>query len=756
MLSRQRQSGPQQGEPLADGLATDGLATDGVAKKFHLVIDGGDSALALPDVMPPETGGGGQSWRLLLLSLLSCVAAGGAVVGAFLWLVNLPPTANCENTATVTTDRAQLFCAQTAAESGDLPDVLAALDLAGRWTEGHPLYYEVQPLVDQWSWVVLQAADQELRGNGSMAEAQALVSHIPADSSVFAPAQAKIADWQTEWDQGEAIMATAQTALKQKDWPAASRQVQTLAEMNNTHWRVSQVQALTRQMRQERQAQGLLDRAVATAAPGGSDRLTAALRTASQIEEGTYARQQAQPYLNRWSDLLLTLGLDKWYASDLKAAIALGRSAALNPDRAQAAQELIWLSQSRQTAQQSLTSWRTSPDQVVQLYQAMLTANRVPQGSPYYPQAQSSVATWRQHLGDLAKFQTAQAVGQVRDRDVLSAAIARAAEVPLGHPRRVQAQTMVAHWRQEIERLEDRPYLVKAHELASAKTYEGLEAAIATAQAIALPRALRSEAQGWVYVWTSELQVMEDQPMLNRARSLAAEGKLYQAIVEATGIRPGRALYDEARGAIAGWQGQIAAAERARQAALQRAAAARAAAIAAEETATADLETPLDSAAEDAVPPTASEALAPAPAPAMPRYRPTPLPDRIETVPDEVPPSEAVAPPRSLQSPTNSPPVKLSPTAPSTAPAPVPAPVNVAPPPATVPPAPLRPAPQPGEGAPESATPVEEPQATQPQAPTVSAQPRPEARAGLSWQMDYGLDRSGVNSWANRQTMQPS
>ncbi|PZV06563.1 MAG: hypothetical protein DCF21_22610, partial [Leptolyngbya sp.] len=545
MLSRQRQSGPQRGESLANGLTADGLAT-----KFRLVLDvtdRGNSALALPDVMPPVLGGGGQSWRLLLISLLSCVAAGGAVVGAFLWLVNLPPTANCENAATVTTDRAQLFCAQTAAESGDLPDVLAALDLAGRWTEGHPLYYEVQPLVEQWSWVVLQAADQELRGNGSMAEAQALVGHIPANSSVFAPAQEKIATWQTEWDQGETIMATAQAALKQKDWPAASGQVQALAELKNSHWRVSQVQALAQQIRQERQAQELLDRAVATAAQGGSDRLAAALGTASQIDEGTYARQQAQPYLNRWSDLLLTLGLDKWYASDLSGAIALGRSAALNPDRAQVAQELIWLSQSRQTAQRSLITWRTSPDQVVQLYQAMLTANRVPQGSPYYPQAQSSVATWRQHLGDLAKFQTAQAVGQVRDRDALSAAIAQAAEVPVGHPRRVQAQTMVAHWRQEIERLEDRPYLVKAHELASAKTSEGLQAAIATAQAIALPRALRSEAQGWVYVWTGELQVMEDQPLLNRARSLAAAGKLSQAIVEATGIRPGRALYDQAR-----------------------------------------------------------------------------------------------------------------------------------------------------------------------------------------------------------------
>ncbi|PSR17375.1 hypothetical protein C8255_12860, partial [filamentous cyanobacterium CCP3] len=573
MLSQQRQSGPQQEEPRPEGVAE---VVKGVAKDFSLVIDGSEPALALPQVMPPAPKSS-QSWRLLLISLLSCGAASGAAFGAFLWLINLPPTTNCENSASVTTDRAQLFCAQTAASSGELTDVLAALDLVGGWTGDHPLHREVQPLVEQWSWVALKAAEQELRTNGSMAKAQSLVSHIPVESPVFATAQETMQTWQSEWDQGEAIMATAQTALQKQDWGTASKQVLALADLNNSHWRVEQVAALTRQIRQERQARELLAEAVATAVPGGSDRLGSALRTASKIDEDTYARQQAQPYLDRWSDLLLKLGQDKWYASDLDAAIALGRSAALNPNRAKVAQELIWVSQARQMAQQSLTTWRTAPDQLVTLYRAMLLANRLPADSPYYAQAQSSVATWRTHLSELTRLQTAQAVGQVRDIDAIKVAIAQAAKVPMGHPRRVQAQTLVAHWRQEVERLEDRPYLVKAHELAKAKTFEGLQAAIQTANAIALPRALRGEAQSWVYIWTSELQVMEDRPLLNRARSLAAQGNLSQAIAEASGIRPGRTLYDEAKAAIAGWQWEIAAAERARLRALQEEAARKAA-----------------------------------------------------------------------------------------------------------------------------------------------------------------------------------
>ncbi|MBD1876839.1 hypothetical protein H6F75_25465 [Nodosilinea sp. FACHB-131] len=716
MLSQQQQSGPQRGEPL----------TEGVAKDFSLIIDEADSALGLSEVMVPVPQSRNQSWRLLLITLLSCFAASGAALGALFWLINLPPTANCDNPASVTTDRAQLFCAQVAAESGALPDVLTALDLAGSWTTGHPLYYEVQPLIEQWSWVVLKAAEQELRSNGSMEQAQSLVSHIPAESPVFATAQETMQTWQGEWEQGEAIMATAQTALKQKDWATASQQVLALAELNNSHWRVGQVQALSRQIRLERRAQELLAEAVATAVPGGSDRLEAALRTATQINESTYARQQVQPYLDRWSDLLLKLGQDKWYASELDAAIALGRSAALNPSRAKVAQELIWISQARQLAQKSLTTWRTSPDQLVTLYQAMLLANRLPAESPYYPQAQSSVMSWRNHMGELARLQTAQVIGQVRTKETLKSAIGQAAQVPVGHPRRVQAQTMVAHWRQEIERLEDRPLLVKAHELASAKTFDSLREAIQAASGIPLHRALRGEAQSWVYIWTSELQVMEDRPLLSRARSLAQRGQLSQAIVEASAVKPGRALYDEASAAIAGWQGEIAAAERARLRALERAAARRAEVIPEEtaapvETPAASLENATTAPLEEGIP------MAPAPVNSNLGWPPSPLPDRIDTVPGAAAPAEAeVAEPRSPQPPS--------------APAVEPTPVDLAPAPlpAAIPPQPLMapsvPAPQPLELVPNpAAAPAGEPQAAQPVAPVISAQPQPEylARAPL-------------------------
>ena len=94
---------------------------EGILDSFGLAHPEADAYLAIPEVIqhPPQaTSQRSQVWRWLLLALLSCVATSAAAVGAFLWLINLPPTTDCDNAATVTTDRAQLYCAQLSAASG--------------------------------------------------------------------------------------------------------------------------------------------------------------------------------------------------------------------------------------------------------------------------------------------------------------------------------------------------------------------------------------------------------------------------------------------------------------------------------------------------------------------------------------------------------------------------------------------------------------------------------------------------------------
>jgi hypothetical protein len=739
---------------------------------FSLATEGADLALAFPDVIQhaPKKN---QSWRWLLVALLSCCAAGGVAIGAFVWLINLPPTTNCENKTTLTTDRAELYCAQIAAGSGDLEDVLDSLTLVAGWDSGHPLHYEVQPLVERWSWVALQAAQDKLR-DSDMDGAIALINHIPAFSPVYPTAQATLQSWNSEWDQGAAMVAEAQAALKQQDWATASKQVLALSELKNAHWRIDQVQALSQQIRVERQAQRQLTEAVALASPGGSDRLGAAMRKVSQIDESTYARQAAQPYLDRWSDLLLKLGKDKWYAAELDTAIAIGRNVALNDSRAKAAQELIWISQARKLARQSLSDWRTSPRELAQLYQAMMLANRIPVDSPYYPQAKSSIATWKTHLHDLTQLQVAQLAGRVQTLDTLRLAIASAQQIPPGHPRRVQAQTLIAHWQQEMQNFEDRPILIKARQLADGSTIEAYEAAIQMASQIPLHRALRGEAQSWIYVWESEIEALQDRPILESASILAADEKFSQAIAEASNIHPGRVLYDEAQANIAQWSQRIATIEQSRQRrSLPTTPRPKPESPDADPNASAD-NSPSTIPAITPTTPSRSRsssnptpAIAPAPAAVSPdptpavtapgRSRSNALPASVEAVPtisptaqpaapiESSPPEQPVIPslPREAQAPSPlQAPAETTAPAPITAPppvvAPVPIPAAISEPDIAVP---VAPAPQPINiapppvtdiSAPEPVPAVVEPQTAKPVAPSVSAQPQPEQLVSLA------------------------
>ncbi|HEY9761985.1 MAG TPA: hypothetical protein V6D07_05640 [Trichocoleus sp.] len=534
------------------------------------LVEGSDAAVPFPDtILYPPHAKTTPSWRWLLIAFASSCAAGGIAIGAFLWLINLPPNVDCENPSTSSTERAQLYCAQVAAESGELSDIVASLELLGQWTPDHPLYSEVQPLVNQWSETTLAAAREKL-DQSDLNGAIALINHIPRSSPSYDLAQAELAEWRQDWQRGEAIYAKGQEALKKKDWGTVSNQILALAEVSNGPWVTEKVQSLSRQVRQEKQAQRLLAQAVATAAPGGIDRLSGALRAASQIERDTYTWKEAQPFMDNWSDQLLSVATDKWYAAQLDEAVSLSRRAALNPKREQVAQDLIWLSQARKLALKSVSDWRTSPEQIMGLYQAMLLANQVGPESRFHPQAQSSLNTWKVHLQDLSQIQVAQTIGRFQNREVLKVAIASASAVPPDHPRRQQAQTLVSHWAREIQRIEDRPYLVQAEQLAQAGSIGGLKAAISTASQIQLGRALRPDAQNWIYVWNHQVETLQDQPILNRARAFAAEGNLVQAIAEARLIRADRPLFESAQSEIWAWQSRIRALElaqiRARQA----------------------------------------------------------------------------------------------------------------------------------------------------------------------------------------------
>lgn len=530
---------------------------EGGADGFGMYLGGSGQPSAASSLAPETlTRPRPKSWRWLIVGLTSCAALGGVAASALLWMLMLPPAPDCKTGSPLAPDMERLFCAQQAARSGELTELLSGLALIETWTPEHPLYKEAQRSVEEWSKGLLVIARQKMNAS-DLQGAVEIARRIPKSSSVRAEAEAAIATWQGIWRQGEALVAAAQTAMKEQAWGNASEVIRELGEMNHPYWGNQRARALSEQLLVERKARQQFADAQKAAQSGKLPDLGKAIAQAGQIDKSSYAWGDAQPVLNQWSDRLLGTAFQLWKEQKFDQAIALTKQVEVNPGRAEMAKDLIQLSEARKLAVSTWTNWVATPQHVISMMEAISAAKQIKPTSAYYAQAQSSLASWQIQLDGLRQLQLAQMAAGVGTVETLKTAIAQAEKIQPGHPRRLQAQTMIAHWHREIERLEDRPFLVRARRLATEGTVPSLQSAIAQAGQIADGRALRGEAQALIRDWTRQIQVIEDQPYLNLSRTLARRGRLREAIAAAALVRPNRALYPQARAAIRDWQAEL-------------------------------------------------------------------------------------------------------------------------------------------------------------------------------------------------------
>jgi hypothetical protein len=533
----------------------------------ELLTENGMSAVVLPEALPGSSG----SWKWILLVLAGCSLTGGLTASALVSLMSLPPATDCQKLTAVSPDMERLYCAQEAARSGELPQLIAGLELAGQWSEAHPLYNEAQRSLDEWSQKLLAIADQ--RSEVNMEEAIQLANRVPRVSPLYKDAQAAITRWRQYWNRGEVFEAKALKAMKNQDWNAAFQQIEEMRRIQQEQWRIDRVNALLQRLNAERQARQLVGRAFALAKGGQPDQLDAALGLLSGIRKDTHVWAELQPKLAQWSEVLLQFGFQQWQTGNLDRAIVLGQRAALTSGLKSEAQNLIRLSQARKLAMATLGNWEASPQHLFNLREAIAAARTIPAQSRFYPQAQDSILSWKTQIEDLQQLQYAQVAASLKQPATLALAMAQAKEIAPGRTRRTQAQTLVAHWSQEIQRVEDEPLLVQARKLSEPGTVPALQQAIALAGQVQSGRSLYSQAQGLVVGWTQQIQRQEDQPILNQAIALATDGDLSGAIRSAGAIRRGRMLYGQAQSLIGDWRAEIRQIEltriRAQQAALE-------------------------------------------------------------------------------------------------------------------------------------------------------------------------------------------
>ncbi|MBD0334530.1 MAG: hypothetical protein ICV62_03500 [Cyanobacteria bacterium Co-bin13] len=492
-------------------------------------------------------------WPILWVALL----AGSGILGAWAlaWLTQIPPVPNCEEMSRLSSSSDRIYCARTQARSGSPQDLTAAILLTATWPKIHSDYDEAQQVLTEASQKLMFLASRRVQA-GDLEGGVELASNIPQGTPLRKPAQAAIYEWRQEWSAGETLETTLANAIQTRRWDTAQENLQNLKLLKSDFWLRDRFQYWEQQLQREQRSWTRLTAARELAAKGKPEHYLEAITVARRVDLGSRVWAEAEKEIDRWGEILLAYAMVQWKSGNLEAAVNAAQKVPPKPDRGPEAQILIKFAHAQQLASSAIPKNAASAPTYAELFslrEAIRAVEQIPADSPLYQQAQTFRQDWQAHLADASQLQLAQTLARMGQGQAYQLAIAQARTVEPNRPRRIQAQTLIAQWQKELERIADRPILERSDQLARPGTIAALEQAIAEASQIELGRALRPDAQSRIADWRQEIQFIEDRPLIDEAVALAEKNQLREAIEAAQKVQPERALYARAQSLIADW-----------------------------------------------------------------------------------------------------------------------------------------------------------------------------------------------------------
>lgn len=492
-------------------------------------------------------------WQLIWLSLLVGFGITGAA--AFLWLLTMPPPPNCQQLSPLAADGERLYCAQQAAKSGKLEQLEASIAMVQAWPKEHPLYSQGQQLVGDWSKAILGFAKAKIE-MGDLNGALKIVAKIPKTSRSYPEVQEAVTAWEKNWQEGQKLYDTAQAALKSEDLRKAWDYAQALFKLDNIFWSQKRYNELIQQIAVERNGWQRLEEARELAKEGTPQKFAEAIVLARKIDSKLFARAKAEQEIAGWSKTLLAMATKQLAEKNLPGAIEAASVVPQDSPLFAEAQDLMQLGRAQAvTWNQSIST--PLAQHIFNLLEGQGAASQIAPGRPLYRQAQTQIDNLQVQFQDLLRLQMASTIASLGQSGAFQVAIEQAQRIGPSQPRRVHAQTLIASWRREIQRIEDQSFLMLAKQLAEQGTVEGLKGGITQALLIAQNRPRRIEAQTLLASWTKRIEVIQDQPFLDEALALAKQGKLSAAIEKASEIKSGRTLYVKAQENVYQWVGEL-------------------------------------------------------------------------------------------------------------------------------------------------------------------------------------------------------
>ncbi len=392
---------------------------------------------------------------------------------------------------------------------------------------------------------------------GNLKQAIAKARQIPNNMAVAAIIEERIAKWQETWTEGNEILSKLEENLRASNWNQSFRLAVDLLNLNNEYWATVKYNEAIAKITVAREDSSKLDNAFNLFARGGLNNWFKVIEEARKIPASSYAYQEAQKLIAKTEDKL------KEYAERL-----------IERKQWQALRDLANQTPKDLKIKADVTDWSLLSEAALDaetgtvdgLEAGILGLEQIDASRPLHQTALAMKERWQLQVQDLKILSEARDLAQAGTIEQYSAAIAKAGEVPRNNPLWSQAQQEIGSWNRQIQVIEDRPILERAREIAIPGDINSLSSAIIQARAIGKNRALYRDAQREIRDWQARIERMEDQPILDQAQALANLKDYSTAIETANQIPPGRTLSSEASQNIRRWRRELRAGQNLQQA----------------------------------------------------------------------------------------------------------------------------------------------------------------------------------------------
>lgn len=383
---------------------------------------------------------------------------------------------------------------------------------------------------------------------GQLEAAMEIADKIPSSVAAQEVIEEQKKRWRDIWEQGEAIEQQVEDHLKAGEWNLAFKEAGKLVDLDNEYLANRHYTELISKIEQEKQYGETLAEAKAAFEKGDMQNLLAAVKQAEKIDSESYSYQEAQALINNVGNTLMAKAEENVEQENWNRVLEIAQNI---PDDIGLDKKVTDL---RDLA---LAGSQAKVGTVASLEDAIAQAQQLGEKRPFYDKAQALIGKWEQEIQGVKILN--QAKEQARGGEIpdFEEAMATAQEVSRDNPRYQQAQALINQWNRRIEIIEDQPILNRAREVARGGNISAYRSAIAVAGQIQQGRALYSEAQEDIANWRDQIEIIQDRPIISQATRLADRGQLQEAIDTAQQISAGRALYQEAQTKINRWRDQL-------------------------------------------------------------------------------------------------------------------------------------------------------------------------------------------------------